>query len=78
MSPRPLSILAACGMLALAACHGDPHARAPERVRDDVLSGFISLARARNVYGVAFADGPVDDSLALDETETERLRGGVR
>ena len=58
--------------------YGDPHAREPERVRDDVLSGFISLARARDVYGVAFADGPVDDSLALDETETERLRGGVR
>ena len=58
--------------------YGDPHARETERVREDVLSGFISLARARDVYGVAFADGPVDDSLAVDEAETARLRGGDR
>jgi hypothetical protein len=47
-------------------------------VRGDVLAGFISLARARDVYGVAFADGPVDDSLALDDDETARLRGAMR
>jgi hypothetical protein len=47
-------------------------------VRDDVLAGFISLARAREVYGVAFAPGPVDDSLAVDEAETARMRGGAR
>ena len=47
-------------------------------MRDDVLAGFISLARARDVYGVAFSDGPVDDSLAVDEAETARLRGAAR
>ena len=47
-------------------------------MRDDVLAGFVSFARAREVYGVAFADGPVDDSLAVDEAETAKLRGGAR
>jgi N-methylhydantoinase B len=55
--------------------YGDPHEREAHLVRADVLAGFISLARARDVYSVAFADGPVDDSLAVDEDETARLRG---
>ena len=46
-------------------------------MREDVLAGFISLSRARDIYGVAFNDGPVDDSLAVDEAETARLRGGA-
>jgi hypothetical protein len=43
-----------------------------------VLAGFISLARARHIYGVAFGEGPVDDSLEVDEAETGRLRGAAR
>jgi N-methylhydantoinase B len=58
--------------------YGDPHAREVALVREDVLAGFISVARARDVYGVAFGPGPVDDSLAVDEAETARLRGGDR
>ena len=55
--------------------YGNPHEREPELTRDDVLAGFISLTRARAIYGVAFVSGPLDDSLAVDEPETARLRG---
>jgi N-methylhydantoinase B len=52
--------------------YGDPHARAPEKVRDDVAASLISEARARSVYGVAlFADRSVD------EAETARLRSAA-
>lgn len=40
---------------------GDPLERDPERVRRDVLAGYVSPARARDGYGVALtADGAVD------------------
>lgn len=32
---------------------GDPHRRAPERVREDVRNGYVSEAEAAEVYGVA-------------------------
>jgi N-methylhydantoinase B len=48
--------------------------REPERVRDDVLARFVSFERARTVYGVAFVRETLDDSLAVDEAETARLR----
>ena len=38
--------------------------------------GFVTFARAREVYGVAFERDVLDDSLAVDEAETARLRGG--
>jgi N-methylhydantoinase B len=41
---------------------GDPLAREPERVRRDVLAGYVSPARARDGYGVVLtADGAVDE-----------------
>ena len=50
--------------------YGDPLARDPARVLDDVLDGFISAAAARRDYGVALTpDGRVD------EAETRALRG---
>ncbi|MBI4506425.1 MAG: hydantoinase B/oxoprolinase family protein, partial [Chloroflexi bacterium] len=50
---------------------GDPRARTAERVRDDVLDGYVSAAAARAQYGVA-----VDpETGAIDEAETARLRG---
>jgi N-methylhydantoinase B len=55
--------------------YGHPHEREPERVRDDVLARFVGFARARDVYGVAFERDVLDDSLAIDEVETARLRG---
>jgi N-methylhydantoinase B len=54
--------------------YGDPFEREPQRVRADVLAGFVSLERARDVYGVAFSSTAIDDSLRVDEEETARLR----
>src|SRR5207253_2985559 len=54
--------------------YGDPHEREPERVREDVLAQFVSFGRARDVYGVAFENDVLDDSLAVDEQQTARLR----
>jgi N-methylhydantoinase B len=51
---------------------GDPREREPERVREDVLDGYVTLAEAREVYGVALDEA----TLALDETATARLRAG--
>jgi N-methylhydantoinase B len=50
---------------------GDPHARDPERVRDDVLDGLINADQARRDYGVA-----VDAAGHVDLAETARLRRG--
>ena len=48
---------------------GDPRARDPQRVRDDVLDGLITAEEARRDYGVAIgADGEID------RAETERIR----
>ena len=54
--------------------YGDPREREPGRVREDVLARFVSFDRAREVYGVAFERDVLDDSLAVDEAETRRLR----
>jgi N-methylhydantoinase B len=55
--------------------YGRPWRRDPAKVLDDVLDGYISLEKARNVYGVAIE---VVDARALDyridEAETARLR----
>ena len=50
---------------------GDPLEREPERVREDVLDGYLTLAAARAEYGVALDPA----TLALDPAETARLRG---
>jgi N-methylhydantoinase B len=54
--------------------YGDPFRREPQRVREDVADGLISIRRARERYGVALDPG----SLAVDPIETERLRGAPR
>ena len=51
--------------------HGDPRRRDPERVRADVRAGFLSVARARERYGVALVDG------AVDAEATARLRAAM-
>ncbi len=48
--------------------YGDPLAREPAKVLDDVLDGLISAATAEADYGVIIADSTVD------EVATERLR----
>ncbi len=51
--------------------YGDPRARDPERVADDVLNGLVTIEQARDDYAVAVgADG------AIDQTATEKLRAG--
>jgi N-methylhydantoinase B len=50
---------------------GDPHARDPQAVLDDVLDGMITAEAAQRDYGVA-----VDASGKLDLAATKRLRGG--
>ena len=49
---------------------GHPFDREPERVRRDVLGGFISLEAARDEYGVALGD----DGRSIEHAETEALR----
>jgi N-methylhydantoinase B len=49
---------------------GLPEERDPEQVRKDVLSGLVSLTRARDVYKVAIDA----DTLAIDQKQTEGLR----
>jgi N-methylhydantoinase B len=50
--------------------YGPAFERAPERVRDDVIDGYVSRDAARERYGVALTD-----DLEIDEAETKRLRG---
>jgi N-methylhydantoinase B len=49
---------------------GNPLERAPARVREDVLDGYVTLTDAREVYGVALDP----ESLEPDGAETARLR----
>jgi N-methylhydantoinase B len=48
---------------------GDPRAREPERVREDVLDGLITVAQARGDYGVV-----IDEDGRIDRTATARVR----
>lgn len=49
---------------------GDPKKRKPEKVLEDVRNGFVSIQRARDVYGVA-----IDlETLSIDKKRTEALR----
>jgi N-methylhydantoinase B len=48
---------------------GDPLEREPERVREDVLDGYLTVTQARDDYGVALTPG-----MGLDAAETQRLR----
>ena len=51
--------------------YGDPLARDPDRVRDDVMAGYVSPERARVGYGVVLApSGDVD----VPATRAERTR----
>jgi N-methylhydantoinase B len=49
---------------------GDPLERDPEKVRWDVLEGYVSLESARRDYGVVLQSG----TLEIDRTATARLR----
>ncbi len=59
---------------------GNPLNRDPERVRKDVRDGFISINRARDVYGVVFKARDMKDPrrLEIDDDATESLRKEMR
>jgi N-methylhydantoinase B len=50
--------------------YGDPTTRDPERVRRDVVRGYVSVAAARDDYGVALRP----DDLSVDAAATVALR----
>src|SRR5438093_5876474 len=56
--------------------YGDPLARDPARVLDDVLDDFIGIDAARSDYGVVITGPGID--LQVDETATERLRQAMK
>lgn len=58
--------------------YGDPREREPELVRQDVLSRFVSLDRARDIYGVVFTHTTLDDGLEVDIDATRDLRERAR
>lgn len=49
---------------------GDPLTRDPEKVRDDVRDGYVSIEAARRDYGVVLNPS----SLEIDWEETRKLR----
>jgi N-methylhydantoinase B len=52
---------------------GDPLARDPQRVVNDVRNGYVTLERAREIYRVAI--DRVDGDYVMNEAETRSLRG---
>ena len=52
--------------------YGDPYTREPQRVRDDVSEGRVSVAWARQAYGVCFHPGLAP--LQVDIEATRQLR----
>ena len=53
--------------------YGDPLARAPDRVRDDVALGYLDRDQARERYGVIIGDGGDVDASGTEE-QRARLR----
>jgi N-methylhydantoinase B len=54
--------------------YGDPKTRDPELVLEDVLEGWVSLEKARDIYAVALVGEVADESLAVDVAGTAALR----
>jgi N-methylhydantoinase B len=57
---------------------GDPFARDPQAVLDDVLDEYVSVDGARRDYGVVLTGSLEDLTLAVDDTATEALREEMR
>jgi N-methylhydantoinase B len=53
---------------------GDPLERDPEQVREDVLDEYVSIAAARERYGVVLTGTVEDLDVEVDDDETKRLR----
>lgn len=58
--------------------YGDPYAREPERVREDVVDGFVSLDSARERYGVVLTVALELDEHATAAVRQERLSGSTK
>jgi N-methylhydantoinase B len=54
--------------------YGDPLERDPERVAEDVREGYVSIAAARDQYGVVLTG----KDLVPDLEATEALRASLR
>ena len=55
--------------------YGHPHTRDPHAVLTDVVEGFITATRARQIYGVALAgDSAKPETLQIDAAATSTLR----
>ena len=54
--------------------YGDPLEREPELVLEDVLARFVSVERARDVYGVVLERGDEAGQVAVDEKATMARR----
>jgi N-methylhydantoinase B len=57
---------------------GDPLARPPAQVLEDVLDEYVSVAGAERDYGVVLTGSLEDLTLAVDHAATERLRAEQR
>ena len=57
---------------------GDPLARAPEKVLDDVLDEYVSARSARDDYGVVLTGSVEALDLAIDWEATTALRARMR
>jgi N-methylhydantoinase B len=57
--------------------YGKPWERDAERVRHDVLEGWETPERARDVYGVALVGSDDSEDLAVDMDATTRLRAAM-
>ena len=58
--------------------YGDPFTRDPAAVLHDVLEGWVSRERAREVYGVIFDGEASDESLAVNVAQTNARREALR
>ncbi|MCL6285073.1 hydantoinase B/oxoprolinase family protein [Ruegeria sp. 2012CJ41-6] len=54
--------------------YGDPKERDPKKVLKDVLEGYETVERAKEVYGVAFTGDVAGETLAIDKGATAALR----
>ena len=58
--------------------YGNPIERDPSRVLHDVMEGWETSDRARDIYGMVLVGSPEDDTLAIDQVETDRVRKELR
>ena len=58
--------------------YGDPLDREQDMVRLDVEARFVSVARARDIYGVVFSHEAADGTLHIDLLGTEARRAELR